>query len=348
MNEQTDNPTPGDDREIVPATGAGSLHVGADGLTTADGATTHPAVAYLAGLAKRSRRTMKGALDAIASMGSGGTADALTFPWHELRFEHTTAIRTGLAERYPNPSTVNLHLAALRGVLRACWRLGLMDGETYQRAADVPSVKGSTLPKGRALGAGEIRALFQACASDPSPAGRRDAALLAVMYGTGLRRAEVAGLQAGDIDHQTGAIVVRGKGNKERTAYLANGAGAAVADWIMARGDEPGPLFLRIRKDGQIGAEGLTAQAIYNALRKRAEQAGVARFSPHDLRRTFVGDMLDAGADVSLVAKLAGHAQVTTTARYDRRPERAKQKAAGMLFVPFVRSDPESGDRNGP
>jgi site-specific recombinase XerD len=239
-------------------------------------------------------------------------------------------------ERYPNPSTVNLHLAALRGVLRACWRLGLMDGEEYHRAADVPSVRGSTLPKGRALGAGEIRALFDACASDPSPAGRRDAALLAVMYGAGLRRAEVATLQTGDMDAETGSLAVRGKGGKERLVYLANGAAAAMTDWLAVRGAEPGPLFLRIRKDGQISAKGLTAQAVYLALRKRAEQAGVERFSPHDLRRTFVGDLLDAGADVSMVQRLAGHAQVTTTVRYDRRPERAKQKAAGMLFVPYT------------
>jgi integrase len=232
-------------------------------------------------------------------------------------------------------------LAALRGVLRACWRLGLMDGETYHRAADVASVRGSALPKGRSLGIGEIRALFEACARDLSPAGRRDAVLLAVLYGTGLRRAEVAGLQTGDMDAQTGALIMRGKGRKERTAYLANGASAAVLDWLAVRGDEPGPLFVRIRKDGQISTEGLTAQAIYNALRKRAEQAGVERFSPHDLRRTFVGDMLDAGADVSLVSKLAGHAQVTTTARYDRRPERAKKRAASLLHVPYVRDPRE-------
>jgi len=140
------------------------------------------------------------------------------------------------------------------------------------------------------------------------------------------------------MDATTGALVVRGKGNKERSVYLANGAAAAMADWLAVRSDEPGLLFLRIRKDGRIGTEGLTAQAIYNVLRKRAKQAGVERFSPHDLRRTFVGDMLDAGADVSLVQKLAGHAQVTTTARYDRRPERAKKRASEMLFVPYSRA----------
>ena len=278
---------------------------------------------------------MLGCLNTIASLCSGGAADAETLPWHELRFEHTTAIRSALAERYPKPSTVNLHLAALRGVLKASWRLGLMDGETYQRAADVPAVKGSTVPKGRALSAGEIRALFEACAQDRTAAGRRDAALLAVLYGTGLRRSEVAGLSTADYEAQTGTLKVCGKGNKERLVYLANGAAAAMADWLDVRNAEPGSLFLRVGKDGSIASDGLTAQAVYNALRKRAAQAGVERFSPHDLRRTFVGDMLDAGADVSLVQKLAGHAQVTTTARYDRRPERKKQQAAGLLFVPY-------------
>ena len=128
-------------------------------------------------------------------------------------------------------------------------------------------------------------------------------------------------------------LVVQGKGNQERTAYLSGGARRAVDDWLAVRGREPGALFVRVGKDGRAGLAGLTAQALYEAVRKRAREAGLEEFSPHDLRRTFVGDLLDAGADVSLVQKLAGHSQVTTTTKYDRRPERAKQKASELLHV---------------
>lgn len=81
----------------------------------------------------------------------------------------------------------------------------------------------------------------------------------------------------------------------------------------------------------------LTTQAVYNILSKRAVLARVKKFSPHDLRRSFVSDLLDAGADIAVVARMAGHASVTTTARYDRRGEQVKQKTATMLHAPYMR-----------
>ena len=98
--------------------------------------------------------------------------DADGFPWSELRPEHTAAVQARLTVQY-SASTANKMLAALRGVLKACWRLGLIESEQYYRARDVGSVRGYSLPKGRCLSAGELRALFEVC-DDAAPAGRRD------------------------------------------------------------------------------------------------------------------------------------------------------------------------------
>jgi integrase len=70
-------------------------------------------------------------------------------------------------------------------------------------------------------------------------------------------------------------------------------------------------------------------------LRKWAKEAGVAPFSPHDLRRSFISDLLDSGADIALVAKLSGHRQLATVARYDRPDAEAQKRAASLLHVPF-------------
>ena len=77
------------------------------------------------------------------------------------------------------------------------------------------------------------------------------------------------------------------------------------------------------------------SQAIYNMLFKRSRKQAFTASSPHDMRRTFISHLLDAGADISTVSKMAGHANIQTTARYDRRPEEAKRKAAELLHVPY-------------
>lgn len=318
---------------IVPIETAPALVLPASGIPPGD---QHPAAVYIARLAPGSRRSMRGALDRAASLLTSGRHNAETLPWQSLRYQHTAALRAALAEQYA-PRTTNQALAAVRSVLKEAWRLGLMSAEEYQRAADVHDVANDTLPRGRALTAGELRALFIDCAEDPGPAGRRDAALLALLYGGGLRRSEAVAMDLGDYVPETGAVTVRaGKGNKDRLVYATNGASLAMDAWLSVRGCEPGPLFLPITRSCRVMRRRLTPQAVLVILRHRAECAGVAAFSPHDLRRTMISDLLDAGADIATVQRLAGHANVTTTARYDRRGEKVKAKAAAMLHVPYV------------
>ena len=225
----------------------------------------HPAMVYLARLAPGSRRTMRAALETIASLLTGGQATAASLTWGALRYQHTAAVRAVVAERYA-PATANKLLAALRGVLQEAWRLGYLEAEAYQRAADLPAVRGEHLPRGRALAIGELRALFQVCQADRTPAGARDAALLAVLYGSGLRRAEVVALDLADYD-----LDVRGahhsprqrpqrppelcdRRQRPRPGGLAHGAWAG--SWTAAvpshQGRAPGPAAAD-RPGGVVG-----------------------------------------------------------------------------------------------
>lgn len=301
------------------------------------GSDHNPALVYLAGLSESSRRPMGHSLRTIADLVMPGSSFD-SFPWGNLRYQHTQAIRSRLEESGVSAATANRHLSALRGVLKEAWRLGYMPAEDYQRAIDLKPVKGSRASqaeKGRHIQAGELRALLQTC-NDGSKAGARDSALIALGYTCGLRRAELAALQVSDWNETDCTLTVRrGKGNKERIVPVAPSACDALADWLDILGREPGAIFVQIRKGDHVTNEGLTDHAVYHILAERAKQAGVKEFSPHDLRRTFAGDLLDTGADIATVQKLMGHANVNTTAGYDRRDAKAKRSAVNRLHIPY-------------
>ena len=295
----------------------------------------NPALVYLSGRPSVvGRRGLQRSLDRAAEILTGGlTKSALVVHWPEVRYQHVAALRALLIEQGAKPATINHVLAAVRGTLREAWRLGQIDAEALARVTDVGNVKATVLPAGRHVDAGEITALFRACGD--APVGARDSAMLALLYGCGLRRSEAVAVQLDDYDQ--GKVTIRlGKGRKERIVYSPAGGREAIDAWIARRGDWPGVLLCPVKKGGFIQRRGMTPQAVLLRLHYLADQAGVTRFSPHDLRRSFVGTLLDAGADISSVQQLAGHSSVSTTARYDRRPEDAKRRTAEMLHVPFV------------
>jgi len=303
-------------------------------LTTAD---NNAALVYLASLGSaHSRRAMAAALARLAALA--GYPDAETCPWGQMRAAHTAALRARLVAEGLAPATVNQALAALRGVLTAAWRLGQMTSDDYARAIDVKSVKSVAAAQatGRAVTYGEIMALSAATA-DGTPSGVRDAAILAVAYACGLRREELANLRLEDYNAASGQIMVTGKGGKTRELFIDNGGKRALDSWLALRGAGGEHVFTAIRKGGHITTQGMTAQAVYNAIVNRCEAAKVDGVTPHDFRRTFVGELLDAGVDLATAASLAGHSNPATTQGYDRRGSRARQAAAAKLHWPAAK-----------
>ena len=90
-----------------------------------------------------------------------------------------------------------------------------------------------------------------------------------------------------------------------------------------------------MNKAGRISLRRLSGQGIWHILQKRGDQAGVESFTPHDLRRSCITDLLAGGADIFVVQQLAGHSDPKTTMRYDRRGEEAKRTASRKLRVPY-------------
>lgn len=294
--------------------------------------TRNPLAAYLGRLAPQSRRTMRGALDIVARYVLGPAADAQTLRWDRLRHEHTALVRARLVDEYA-PATTSKVLAALRQVLREAWNLGLLDADTYYQAASVKEVPVDQAPGGFALTRKHQVALFAVCGHDPTPWGRRDAALLTLLFGAGLRRAEIGALVLADYCPDTGEIVVRS--GKQRTVSLPPSGRTAISHWLAVRGPAPGPLLCPVRGGRLRPGRGMCAETIYCRLKVLARRAGVPTFTPQDARRTYIASAIEDGEDLLSVMRLAGHAKIETTARYAPRGDHSLRNVGVKRFLPY-------------
>ena len=232
-------------------------------------------------------------------------------------------------------SSINNYLCALKGVARAAWALDQIDDHELQRITAIKQLRFYRQPAGRALTFREGRKMLEACSSD-NPQQIRDLAILSLLLGCGLRRAEVPALQMNQIHLDGGYIRLIGKGNKERTVYLNGEVKENLTNWINYRGSEEGYVFGRFTKGCKrlVIDKPLVERYIGKIVERYQQSSGqgtVKPATPHDLRRTFATRLLDKGVDVSLVKTLMGHSSVATTALYDRRGEESLREAASKI-----------------
>jgi len=274
-----------------------------------------------------------------------------------------------LLEQGQSPNTVNRSLAAIRWLARKMSDLAFED-ETMDReqrefwmrhgdrvARKVRNVRGQRGQRGRDISEGEFRALLKVCMADDSPAGLRDAAMLAVAWQTGLRRSELGWIPAKRTRHgkrrERGLLledyrpsgngsadlqIRSAKGDKDRMVPLRNGAVAYIKEWLELRGSEPGPLFCAIRKDGTLlHGQGLSGEALAQILAKRIEVAGISEHMTwHDFRRTCATQEIPKQS-VTVVQKLLGHESASTTLAYDRSDYNAVCELSRERHVPYIR-----------
>jgi len=260
---------------------------------------------YLAVERGASRHTLRGYRSDLADCSAFLVTHGAD-PLVETDARMLRAYLAALHERGLARTSVARRLATLRSFFRYLVRRGRV------RANPAKDVRTPRLPKSLPgyLPIDESEALLRADFGATAE-GARDRAVLEVLYATGIRVAELAGLDESDVDLREGAVRVTGKGGKERIVPLGTKAIDAVCAYLATRPSRPGPL-VRNRRGGR-----LTVRSLHRIVRARARGAGLARrVTPHTLRHTFATHLLDAGADLRLIQELLGHARLGTTQRY--------------------------------
>lgn len=283
----------------------------------------NPAMVYLISLSERGRQPQESALKVAANFFSCRLDFPLfSFPWSSIRYQHVVALRSFLQSSYA-PATANRILVAVRRVCKEAMLLDQMSADHYAKIASVKQINGSRIKKGKLLEKEDVKEAMALASSKKTV--NRDVAIIAVLYGTGLRREELRSLNLSN--YQDGCVTVIGKGNKERKVKLTNNAKKLLDQWLEERGKEDGPIFVRAWKGGRFSNNRLSGISIAKIVKE------YANCTPHDFRRTYVTNLLSLGIDVFIVSQIVGHENVNTTKSYDIRNESAKIEAIEKLNI---------------
>ena len=236
-----------------------------------------------------------------------------------LAFNRTVVLRyrIHLEQRHYAPATINLRLAAVRRVAYEAADAGLLSPELAAGIRRVNGVRRIGVRLGNWLTAEQGRRLLDRNAVTPRE--RRDHAMLAILIGCGLRRAELLALTLESVqqreDHWVIADLV-GKGGHVRTVPIPNWVKTAVDKWTAAAGITHGVMFRAINKAGRVWGNGMSPKVLWDVVRAAAVRANIEKLAPHDLRRTCARLCHLAGGELDQIQFLLGHVSIQTTERY--------------------------------
>lgn len=243
--------------------------------------------------------------------------------WSTMPIEAFEALDAGIKRAWENSAaTRNAMRDSVRAVVRESMKAGLLtrDQADPMLNAVVPE-KPTRDEEKRSRGhipAARVKQVFHELAQDRSTLGRRDTAVIALLLGAGLRRAEAIAIDLVHLDEHHEFVTIRGKGDVVRDVPLSGSVRRALRAWLILRGPEPGPLLTPVTRtkprEPALGTK-LSANTVAQVVTRRFGDD----VAPHDLRRTFTGDLLASGADLSSASKILGHVNPMTTAGYDRR-----------------------------
>jgi integrase len=236
-----------------------------------------------------------------------------------LAFNRTVVLRyrIHLEQRGYAPATINLRLAAVRRVAYEAAD-GLLSPELAAGIRRVKGVRRIGIRLGNWLTPEQGRRLLE-CAPPSTARELRDHAMVAMLIGCGLRRAEVLALSFESIQQREEHWVIAdlvGKGGHVRTVPIPAWVKKAVDAWTGAASITHGPLFRAINKAGRIWGDGMSPKVLWDVVRAAAARAGIDKLAPHDLRRTCARLCHLAGGELDQIQFLLGHVSIQTTERY--------------------------------
>jgi len=237
-----------------------------------------------------------------------------------LAFHKTvvTRYRIFLEQAHYAASTINLRLAAVRRLAYEASDAGLLSPDLAAGIQRVKGVRKHGVGIGNWLTIDQGQTLLHAF-NRTTLRGKRDYAMVAVMLGCGLRRAELAAVTVADLQRREehwGFAALIGKGGHVRTVPVPDWVGSAIQAWLTAAAVTAGPMFRAINKAGRVAPNGFSPKVIWSIVTTACRACGLPGVAPHDLRRTCARLCHDAGVEIEQIQYLLGHESVQTTERY--------------------------------